>query len=99
MFLFVSFCFVVFCSFFVFRSVVILIVVVFVIVIVIVVVVSDTYESVCMCTSPQTCKLQANYKKACSPGDVGLHNSRRITPHQSCHVQELFSHKHDHNAS
>ena len=46
---------------------------------------SVTYESVCMCTSPQACKLQL-IEKACSPGDVGLHNSQGIypTPILSC---------------
>ena len=39
---------------------VILYVIFIVIIVILVVVVSDTYESVCMCTSPQTCKLQAN---------------------------------------
>ena len=54
---------------------------------------------VCVCAPhlrPASYKL---IKKSCSPGDVGLHNSQGITPPQSCHVQELFSHKHDHNAS
>ena len=53
---------------------------------------------VCVSTSPQACKLQL-IKKACRPGDVGLHRSQQITPPQSCHEQELFSHKHGHNAS
>ena len=38
-------------------------------------------------------------RKACSPGDVGLHNSQGITPPRSCLEQELTPHKLDHNAS
>ena len=68
-------------------------------IIVVVVVVSDAYESVCMCTSPQTCKLHANQKRCAVLETWACTASQGITLLQSCHVQELFSHKHDHNAS
>ena len=59
---------------------------------------SVTYESARMSTSPQACKLKL-IKRRANLETWACTVPKEITLHQFCHVQELYTQKHDHNAS